>query len=340
MVKLSTTVRPIAHEAGTRRTGFTLVELLVVIAIIGILIALLLPAVQAAREAARRAQCTNNLKQLSLAVHNYHDVHKSFPAGAIWHGAGATAPEDGRNLSWGATWVIMLLPFIEQSALADSYDSRLLARTGNATTPNNAVTQSQLNAMLCPSQPQVRTLLNQDFNGFSKGNYAASVGAGGLINRAHFNDSNMRGCFSAVAQWGASFRDIRDGTSNVIMLSEIQSVDNGGDDRGAWGWSTGPLFSGRATGAGGQNRILTPNSKVYMDCSPYASNDAANRVFNYRNDPDCTGATAGVGARGQHPGGVVAARGDASVRFISETIEQTIYLNALSISDGNASQLD
>ncbi len=342
MFRAYTATRFVARPTNDRRTGFTLVELLVVIAIIGILIALLLPAVQAAREAARRAQCTNNLKQLSLAVHNYHDVHKAFPAGAIWNGVGATAPEDARHASWGATWVVMLLPFIEQGALADQYDSRLVARTGNTSplTANNLVTRQNLRAMICPSQSLVSTRLTQDFDGFAKGNYAASVGAGGLIRRASYNDSNHRGCFSAVQQWGASFRDIRDGTSNVIMLSEIQSVDNTGDDRGAWGWSTGPLFSGRAIGAGGQNRILTPNSKQYMDCSPYASNDTTNRVFNYRNDPDCTGATAGVGARGEHPGGVVAALGDASVRFISETIDQNIYLNALSIADGNPTTLD
>jgi len=90
-----------------KRHGFTLVELLVVIAIIGILIALLLPAVQAAREAARRSQCTNNLKQIALAVHNYHDTYKVFPIGN-W------------TTAYG-TWLVSLLPFIEQQALADRY---------------------------------------------------------------------------------------------------------------------------------------------------------------------------------------------------------------------------
>ena len=98
------------HSARSRRRGFTLVELLVVIAIIGILVALLLPAVQAAREAARRMSCSNNLKQLGLALHNYHDIHKTFPPDAIWYGnrKGTTATA-GHQRHY--TWVTMILPF-------------------------------------------------------------------------------------------------------------------------------------------------------------------------------------------------------------------------------------
>src|SRR5688500_15342959 len=96
-----------------QRFGFTLIELLVVIAIIAVLIALLLPAVQQAREAARRSQCKNNLKQIGLALHNYEEIHKMLPPGAIWQGASGTpAPENGRDANWGATWVTMLLPTI------------------------------------------------------------------------------------------------------------------------------------------------------------------------------------------------------------------------------------
>ena len=103
----------------SQRTGFTLVELLVVIAIIGILVALLLPAVQAAREAARRMQCTNNVKNLSLACHNYHDTYKTMPQNySTWGGAFARHTIDGRSQSW----MVAVLPFIEQQPLYDQID--------------------------------------------------------------------------------------------------------------------------------------------------------------------------------------------------------------------------
>ena len=112
------------------RRGFTLVELLVVIAIIGILIALLLPAVQAAREAARRSQCTNNMKQLGVALHNYHDTHKVFPPGGLDYGHAGTGPhpslpggvEPANKLVKNMNGLVLLLPYIEQQSLYDQYD--------------------------------------------------------------------------------------------------------------------------------------------------------------------------------------------------------------------------
>jgi len=130
-----------------RRRGFTLVELLVVIAIIGVLIALLLPAVQQAREAARRMQCQNNLKQLGLSLHNYHDTFGKFPAGRY---------EDG-NVSSQLGWGTMILPFLEQSALFDSIQAH-----GGMTTSSTWDTVADvrdidakvvLEAFLCPSDP-------------------------------------------------------------------------------------------------------------------------------------------------------------------------------------------
>ena len=101
-----------------RRKGFTLVELLVVIAIIGILVALLLPAVQAAREAARRMSCQNNLKQLGIALHNYHDTNKKFPAGMQFYGPGNNSADRGKN--YRANWIIAILPYFEQQPLYDT----------------------------------------------------------------------------------------------------------------------------------------------------------------------------------------------------------------------------
>jgi prepilin-type N-terminal cleavage/methylation domain-containing protein len=316
--------------------GFTLVELLVVIAIIGILVALLLPAVQAAREAARRMSCSNNMKQLGLALHNYHDTFKTLPSGAIWKrsaaGVAATtqAPEDCRNAFWGATWLVMTLPFIEQSTLADKYDSKLVARSAT----NNAENQEQLPALLCPSQPRVNGRLTQDFNGFAKGNYAGNAGSGRILNRSDSNNGTRAGIFSVVNEFGANFRDVIDGTSNVIMLGEIIVLDNGGDDRGAWSWCSGPMFSGglgnTCTGSGNH----TPNSKRRMDCSHYSANDTTNVVFGRRSNADVAN-TGSVAARSFHPGGAMIGLTDGSIRFVSDTIDETNYHYALARGDGN-----
>ncbi|WP_315851786.1 DUF1559 domain-containing protein [Gimesia chilikensis] len=310
------------------RRGFTLIELLVVIAIIAILIALLLPAVQQAREAARRSTCKNNLKQLGLAMHNYHDTHRTFPPGAVWYGIGS-APENGRDANWGTTWVVQVLPFMDQANLYNNYNMSLNARSANAST-TNSVLQAKIPSLICPSQPGVdRSNLTQDFNGFSKITYAASVGAGSTMTRSDYTNPNRRGFFSAVAQNGAKIRDVTDGSSNSIMLSEIVVSISTGDDKGAWGWCTGALFSGR-----NNNGILTPNAKVY-DATPYSSNNTSDNNFNRRNNPDRTGTLSGQAARSFHVGGVHATMGDGAVRFLSENIDQNTYLNLLSISDGN-----
>jgi prepilin-type N-terminal cleavage/methylation domain-containing protein/prepilin-type processing-associated H-X9-DG protein len=315
------------------RRGFTLIELLVVIAIIAILIALLLPAVQQAREAARRATCKNQLKQLGLALHNYHDTARQFPPAAVWHGpdgSGGAAPEDGRSEFWGATWVVMLLPYFDQAPLYNQYDSRLVARTGDGTTANNMVTRQQLTLLNCPSHPAVLTMLTQDFNGFAKGTYAANAGAGRMLLRSDFNNPARRGAFSAVGQYGASMRDFTDGTSNSVLLAEIVKQSHSGDDRGAWGWCTGPLMSGR----GNNGNPMMPNSRQQIDSSPYSSNDTTNTVFNWRSNPD-SGNNSGVAARSFHTGGAHICLADGSVRFVSENIDQTTWLNLLAIADGN-----
>ncbi len=305
-----------------------MIELLVVIAIIAILIALLLPAVQQAREAARRSTCKNNLKQLGLAMHNYHDTHRTFPPGAVWYGIGS-APENGRDANWGTTWVVQVLPFMDQANLYNNYNMSLNARSVNANS-TSSVLQAKIPSLICPSQPGVdRSNLTQDFNGFSKITYAASVGAGSTLTRTDYTNPNRRGFFSAVAQNGAKIRDVTDGSSNSIMLSEIVVSISTGDDKGAWGWCTGALFSGR-----NNNGILTPNAKVY-DATPYSSNNTSDNNFNRRNNPDRTGTLSGQAARSFHVGGVHATMGDGAVRFLSENIDQNTYLNLLSISDGN-----
>ncbi|MEZ6125630.1 MAG: DUF1559 domain-containing protein [Planctomycetaceae bacterium] len=312
--------------------GFTLIELLVVIAIIAILIALLLPAVQQAREAARRTQCKNQLKQLGLALHNYHDTFNRLPPACIWQntatGAGGTAPENGRDAGWMATWVIQILPYADQAPLYNLYDSSQVARSTANTT--NVTRTTRLPWINCPSFPGIATTLTQDYDGFIKGTYGANVGAGRMLRQADFGNSALKGPFSVIGQYGANFRDITDGTTNVVLVAEIVRYDNGGDDRGAWGWCTGPTFSGRGNGGG----ALVPNSKTLIDSSPYSINDTTNRVFNLRSNPD-SGNDSGVAARSFHTGGVQLTLGDGSTRFVSENIDQTTWLNLLSQADGN-----
>jgi prepilin-type N-terminal cleavage/methylation domain-containing protein len=322
-----------------QRLGFTLIELLVVIAIIAVLIALLLPAVQQAREAARRSQCKNNLKQIGIALHNYEESYKKLPPAAVWqgnNGLGGTAPEDGRHAGWGATWVTMLLPNLDQTAVYELYDSKQVARSAaNAGTQATAL-QQKLPFISCPSHPGIDTLLSQDFNptisataGVAKGTYGANAGAGRILLRADANNNQLRGAFSAINQYGAAFRDVRDGQTNAVMVSEIVKHISTGDDRGAWGWCTGPLFSGRGNGGG----VLTPNSQFLMDSSPYSVNDTTNGIFNFRSNPDHS-TDSGVAARSFHAGGVHVLLMDGSSRFVSENIDQTLWLNLLSIADG------
>jgi prepilin-type N-terminal cleavage/methylation domain-containing protein len=149
-----------------QRTGFTLVELLVVIAIIGILVALLLPAVQAAREAARRMQCGNNQKQFGLAMHNYHDVYKKFPYGVLRFDNTAAG---GNVDSWASsqiTWIGRLLPYLEQQPLYDRINFSLHPGTGNT-----AVINQELPFVRCPSDRRIKAI-----NSRAPTNYVGCIG--------------------------------------------------------------------------------------------------------------------------------------------------------------------
>jgi len=188
--------------------GFTLVELLVVIAIIGVLIALLLPAVQQAREAARRSECANNLKQIGLAVHNYHDTFASFPSGWI--------DSSGNLHAWGT----LILPFIEQNNIYESMSPDF----GNA---RSAITDDKagavINAYMCPSS----TLPHRNDNGMGRSNYQCNKGRG-------YGNADQDGVFWENS--GVRFRDITDGTSHTVLVGETEG-DSRPDDNGFPVWS-------------------------------------------------------------------------------------------------------
>jgi prepilin-type N-terminal cleavage/methylation domain-containing protein len=224
------------HTGARIRLGFTLVELLVVIAIIGVLVALLLPAVQQAREAARRMQCTNNLKQLGIGLHNYHDTYGAFPFRS--GGTGAPDPNTGMHRTRLSAFVFMA-PFIEQQAIYERYFSGGDWRAPWDGYYNMAITTP----ILCPSD----SVQNNPADGPTIGHYSYVFSGGDSLNGTADNNTNptpveqpSRGLFAGMMSYG--FRDMIDGSSNTIAMSEIAR----------------PLASNSLGMVAGQTGIATP----------------------------------------------------------------------------------
>ena len=218
---------------GTRRRslrGFTLIELLVVIAIIAVLIALLLPAVQAARESARRAQCTNNLKQLGLAVHNYHSTYNVLPAEEMWMGATFGNQSGGGSWGWNASWPVCLLPNIEQGPLYNAYNAGWTPDQPQ----NSTVSYNALAVLLCPSDSQK----SRPAYPWAPMNYSGNFGGPGVIRQwsgtmetpftcSTTNQIPINGWPVGTCWWGADsnlayfgMEGLTDGSSNTALFSE------------------------------------------------------------------------------------------------------------------------
>jgi len=223
------------------RSGFTLIELLVVIAIIAVLIGLLLPAVQAAREAARRAQCVNNLKQLGLAAHNYHDAHNSFPMGGTFQ----PSPRYGGSISsWGG-WSAqsLLLPYLEQTPLYNSCNFSLPpgVHEGNVNA-NTTASLTRVAGFLCPSDGQA--------GAFYINSYRASIGPHiirGLPPRPVSGVFSISGPINQYGGGSPSFglRDVTDGSSNTIAFGEaLVGIEGRGNTHRGNGINTGANSAG------------------------------------------------------------------------------------------------
>ncbi|MEZ6154028.1 MAG: DUF1559 domain-containing protein, partial [Pirellulaceae bacterium] len=212
------------------RIGFTLVELLVVIAIIGILVGLLLPAVQAAREAARRMQCTNNLKQIGLALHNYHDTHHKFPYASYLDKTFINTDLTHPSLNSQWAWSAMILPFIEQGNMYNQLNVGTNTFEAAANNPVGlALLQTPLPAFICPSDAEAGVNRNRPFEMKAGGGLCNGMSLPATV---EFAKSNYPGCngnddsdgiFNSGGNRDIGIKDITDGTSNTIMVGERPS---------------------------------------------------------------------------------------------------------------------
>ena len=346
------------------RRGFTLVELLVVIAIIGILVALLLPAVQAAREAARRMSCGNNLKQIALAIHNYHDTYKTFPpirggqligGGSQPFGANVTSYPGcpGWFNSTGWSWRAIILPFVEQQPLYDQINFSTIRDTtcyssAPAWTGTKDPNQVRIPGYECPSEAWPLRGANAPTN------YA---GIWGNVANAFDGNNSRLGVFgmgSSVSTPG--MQAITDGTANTVMIGEVYRgvpfwhMQGGGSQTGTrcdrWIVETG--FCGAdtsyppnnyrvsqsacltrppVTGTDNSNNSVNPQRCPDRDCCP----DLIDWVDNHNN-----------GNRGRrpisslHPGGAQAGYADGSVKFVPESVDTQIWRNTGTRAGGEA----
>ncbi|WP_339730432.1 DUF1559 domain-containing protein, partial [uncultured Gimesia sp.] len=203
-------------ETDDRRSGFTLIELLVVISIIAILIALLLPAVQQAREAARRSTCKNNLKQIGLAMHNYNDAHSTFPPGGLGNDLWSTEDFASNRIGWPQ----MILPFLDQAPLYNQISPYInTTNSGGKLMPWKGWpgTTSPLPMLMCPSDPGSGKVALYPGLGF-QGNYLACAGSTTFTADAAHVGQNLNGMFYQISR--TRMRDITDGSSNTLMVSE------------------------------------------------------------------------------------------------------------------------
>jgi len=306
------------------------VELLVVITIIGILIALLLPAVQSAREAARRLQCANHLKQLGLALHNYHGSYGFFPPGVQFDEGEVARYSD----NFRPNWVILSLPYMEQQPLYDSFDFDQTISHAN----NRKARGTTLPVMLCPSDPSnevkfVGTTTTEGDN-WARGNYAANGGGGYMLETDRYDaihGANSPGWkhrwFRGVMSHNVSVRmaGVSDGTSHTILLGEVRSGVSDHDRRGTWAMGTGgasALFAyGSRSGANGPN-VCNENSDDVEGCE-YLENTSPGAGTLTRQCMTCFGCgSCQATVRSRHAaGGVFVAFVDGSVHWISNYVE-------------------
>ena len=359
-----------ASSSRRRVRGFTLVELLVVIAIIGVLVALLLPAIQAAREAARRLNCQSNLKNLATACLNYENAKKTLPPAS-------QAPETNNGRTWTVTgnsagnqlsWIVHILPYLEQQAAYRQFD---LKKNFSAYINENVAVvptpeRSQPGILMCPSDSALGRLFSTvgertsvtGNRAFGKGNYAA------------FSSPEHVGCnrwLGAIANNGLDLKRITDGQSNTLMLTEIRTRDDQKDQRGAWAvaWvgtsllgmdmHSEPLGIGSSctltdfdasapysavVGQAAAERAQSPNlgpghfNQDYISVCDSEMSQASNLEGMPCHDTSSSNFFSAA-PRSLHPGGVIITRADGSVGWVADEINQQTLANMVCINEGS-----
>jgi len=338
-----------------RRRAFTLIELLVVIAIIAVLIALLLPAVQAAREAARRIQCVNNMKQLGLALHNYVSANNTLPPGRIWAPIPGSAFPEIFSGAQNTTWFCMMLPLIEQGALANSFNFSLGAEgvPGGGLNSvmgffaNSTVSSTKIASFQCPSDRQNQFQVNPGYQGgllstfmFTKGNYAVSWGNtnwGGRLGSS-LSGQYLRSAFGHDGN--ITLASITDGTSNTVFIGEVlQGALN--DIRGVM-WSSisgGGSFMTRFTPNGTKDFLNLQSGGDFLNNDPglFCTSEPVQQLPCV---PQAGDSDAFAGSRSRHAGGVNVGFGDGSVRFIKSSINPVTWIGLNTISGGEVISSD
>lgn len=352
-----------------RRRAFTLIELLVVIAIIAVLIALLLPAIQMAREAARRTECTNRLKQLSLACANHADAFGSLPPGHLSFDEAANRCNTG---GWqvnaneiGFNWISQLFDYLDEPVYAENL--KLCADDFNGTTeaPGHTsnpsdhceyyaefgnVGRKTPNVLKCPSAPRLKQIFTSgDFGleSLAKGNYAANYGADNFLS---WETPTLQGAFGTLflhqndvvatlggdgnrfkEGMGVQTRDITDGTTKTLMISEVMGIDSGVgstnvDLRGVW--------INPSMGASAFSAKFGPNSTTRDRILSCDLNIPPNSPMQCEQASAPTDCDVWASARSSHGGGVNAAMCDGSVQFFSDSIDEAVWRALSTIAGG------